>query len=802
MKFKKSLVSIIVCAFTFFLVSTNIFAVDVQNKLKDVPVTEEYTKWEELSDSKNTKYIPKKYNIGSFSSSIGSSNNPYYVENVLQYANLPKFSLRDIIPENVVIRDQGKENSCWAFSTIACLESNLALKNKQKGNSTKVYDFSEQYMVSGSFYDNYLNGQINKKGLNVKPYAGGNFNNRAIGDVMSGNGVVDEKSYPYLNSEAPVDINSLSNKKITADILDTVMFGSPENEEELLKLKKAVKEHIVQNGGVYVAMKMPEIGDYKFNPVNGSVYNDVKVIPNHAVTIIGWDDNYSKENFNFKPNNNGAWIAKNSYGDHLEQDINELKSAIYDELKVYFNSNGIYSATDIDDNHLVEALNAAYKQQLNIEPVKLVQGKDGKKYCSIDFNTGGYLYISYEDKTLSDYNGIVRAIEKKDYDNIYQNFYYVSGIKELVTNNDKNDYGILLGQKYEAKSIDEKLVKFSIMVPSEADYEFYANIDDNSMDMNKLLKLDLDNFSTKIHLKPGYHTIYLKEPLKLNSKEFAVAAKVSNTNSFYVAVGNTNDLNVDWFKYNKPSHNSYFGIVDEENNIQLERMDNLDFTLRAYTRENVNVNVDDNIDKNNNINDNKANEIDDKIKSDLKKNSIKSAEVKFYYDKNNKSLRISNISPYIGESKYEFSIIMKNDTNDSNSVLIDKNGVNTFKFSSSDLKKDVNNIYYYEFNIGDNIKNLDDLKRYKLLNLNLKEYVDGNVNERNINFELVNMDNGNNSNNFDRSLLKDDSKKNFVDTTVVKGRLPQTGESILILLIISFLLVLCIIYKIYVSKIK
>jgi len=120
----------------------------------------------------------------------------------------------------------------------------------------------------------------------------------------------------------------------------------------------------------------------------------------------------------------------------------------------------------------------------------------------------------------------------------------------------------------------------------------------------------------------------------------------------------------------------------------------------------------------------------------------------------------------------------------------------------AELKKDVNNTYYYEFNIGDNIKNLDDLKRYKLLNLNLKEYVDGNVNERNINFELVNMDNGNNINNFDKSLLNDDSKKNFVDTTVVKGRLPQTGESILILVIISLLLVLCIIYKIYVSKIK
>ena len=789
MKFKKSLVSIIVCAFTFFLVSTNVFAVDVQNKLKDVPVTEGLL---------NEGYIPKKYYVDSFSSLAGSSNNPYYIENVLQYANLSKFSLRDIIPENVVIRDQGKENSCWAFSTIACLESNLALKNKQKGKPTKVYDFSEQYMVSGSFYDNYLNGQINKKGLNVKPYVGGNFE-RAMGNVTSGNGVIDESSYPYLNSEAPVDINSLSNKKVTADILDTVMFESPNNEEQFMKLKKAVKEHIVQNGGVYVALRMPKIGDYKFNPVKGSVYNDVKAAQNHTVTIIGWDDNYPKENFNFKPDNNGAWLVKNSYVAHLEQNVDEVKNEIYEFLKSYFNLNGIHSANEIDDNYLIEALNAEYKRQFNIEPVKLVQGKDGVKYASIDINTGGYLYISYEDKTLSDYIGITRAIEKKDYDNIYQNCYYVSGYRDYLTTNNKKTYGVLLGEQYEANSNDEKLIKFSIRVLSEADYEFYANVNDNDVDMSKLLKLELDNFSTKIHLKPGYHTIYLKEPLKLNSKKFAVATKMLNANSFDVAVGNTNDFNVDWFKYTKLSKNSYLGIIDENENIKLERMNDVDFTLKAYTEKDGNVISEDNdIDKNNSIN----NGVNYKGENDLKKNSIKSAEVKFYYNKNNKSIRISNINPYIGESKYEFSIIMKDDTNDSNSVLIDKNGVNIFKFSSSDLKKDVNNTYYYDFSIGDNIKNLDDLKRYKLLNLNLKEYVDGNVNERNINFELVNMDNGNNSNNFDRSLLNDDSKKNFVDTTVVKGRLPQTGESILILVIISLLLVLCIIYKIYVSKIK
>ena len=442
MKFKKSLFSIIVCAFTFFLVSTNIFAVDVQNKLKDVPVTEGLL---------NEGYIPNKYYVDSFSSLAGSSNNPYYIENVLQYANLSKFSLRDIIPENVVIRDQGKENSCWAFSTIACLESNLALKNRQKGKPTKVYDFSEQYMVSGSFYDNYLNGQINKKGLNVKPYVGGNFE-RAMGNVTSGNGVIDESSYPYLNSEAPVDINSLSNKKVTADILDTVIFESPKNEEQFMKLKKAVKEHIVQNGGVYVALRMPKIGDYKFNPVKGSVYNDVKAAQNHTVTIIGWDDNYPKENFNFKPDNNGAWLVKNSYVAHLEQNVDEVKNEIYEFLKSYFNLNGIHSANEIDDNYLIEALNAEYKRQFNIEPVKLVQREDGKKYASIDINTGGYLYISYEDKTLSDYIGIVRAIEKIDYDNIYQNCYYVSGYRDYLTTNNKKIYGVLLGEQYEVNS--------------------------------------------------------------------------------------------------------------------------------------------------------------------------------------------------------------------------------------------------------------------------------------------------------------------------------------------------------------
>ncbi|WP_337903193.1 C1 family peptidase, partial [Mesomycoplasma ovipneumoniae] len=40
-----------------------------------------------------------------------------------------------------------------------------------------------------------------------------------------------------------------------------------------------------------------------------------KNVANHAVTIVGWDDNFSKDNFITKPNIDGAWIVKDAQGE-------------------------------------------------------------------------------------------------------------------------------------------------------------------------------------------------------------------------------------------------------------------------------------------------------------------------------------------------------------------------------------------------------------------------------------------------------------------------------------------------------
>ena len=826
MKFKKILISIIVCSFAFLLINVNAFAVD----------------------GVNGGYVPRENDIGTYVSALGNSNNPYYIDNISKYANLSKFSLRDIIPENVIVRNQGSENSCWAFTTLACLETNLALKNKRAGKETKVYDFSEQYMVSSSFYNNYLNGLTNNRGLNFKPYEGGNFETRAIGNITNGYGVVNEEDYPYLNTEAPVDLNGLKNKKMVADVLDTITFSNPKNNDERISLVKKIKEHIVENGGVYTAIKAPDIGNFKFNPFNGALYHNNEEYPNHAVTIIGWDDNYSKDNFVSKPERDGAWIVKNSYGTEMIQELSSLKKFVFTYNKENFNSEGILSENQISDEQLINSLNDAYYEKFGKRPIKLLRGSDGKKYCSMNFGTEGYIYVSYEDNTLRDYSGIVRAVEGKDYDNLYQNYYYYYN-DFLQTINGANT--AFIAEQYTANSEEEYITKLSVYVANDSEYEFFANINDDEININKFVKLQLENGDTKIKLQTGYHTVYLRSPLKLNSKKFAIGAKVFGENGLRIGTANRVNKSVSWYDYSQPTGKSYLGSVYGDN-VTFSKVEDYDFTLKAYTKlhgaSNQNLPSDGITEKKRKItrievknlpnkreyvqnkeslnlyggdikvyyNDgtslvismtdpnvnitgfnNKAlgknlltleygNQTtnfsvlikedklyddtiyasdDEKIKN---KNSIDDAKFDIFNQGSNKIIKIRNIKPYISNSNYEFSIIMKDSKNNVSATLINKNNIEKVKFNSSDLKKDNDDSYYYEYVINDNdIMNSEILKKSEYLIVDLKEYVNGVENNKlgklELSIEKNVKDTGINA-------KGNKENQNIVDNTMAKGR--------------------------------
>ena len=80
------------------------------------------------------------------------------------------------------------------------------------------------------------------------------------------------------------------------------------------KRRQLVKEAIMAYGAVSVGICWDNDA---FNEENNAYYSGSDYFPpNHAVTIVGWDDDYSKDNFkeDNRPEKNGAWLARNSWG--------------------------------------------------------------------------------------------------------------------------------------------------------------------------------------------------------------------------------------------------------------------------------------------------------------------------------------------------------------------------------------------------------------------------------------------------------------------------------------------------------
>lgn len=96
-------------------------------------------------------------------------------------------------------------------------------------------------------------------------------------------------------------------------------------------IKYAVKNY----GGVIVDMHGKSSALYK--DINGeyNYYTGSAILsPNHSVVIVGWDDNYSKDNFKEgnKPTTDGAWLVRNTW---YSSDIRNYMWMSYEELSIY-----------------------------------------------------------------------------------------------------------------------------------------------------------------------------------------------------------------------------------------------------------------------------------------------------------------------------------------------------------------------------------------------------------------------------------------------------------------------------------
>lgn len=342
---KKQTMKILFILLAIICIASNVYAVQITKE----EYSKEYQEYLDLKDEEKEKVLePRKFNIEveqSYSEYLKNINNKLRVTQLLKASTLDGYDLREVIAENVKVRDQMQTNMCWAFATIGALESNLALKNKNNNQEVEVYDFSERHMAYASTRAAFENSQINEKGYNMSVSDGGNFS-MAQAYLTNGSGAVTESQMVFENNEELIDI-SLINKTVSTELVDTVEFPVPSSSEKAEVIAQ-MKSHIANYGGIYAGVHGANLtSDYYYN-ATGALYcnNSVFASMDHAVLIVGWDDGYEKENFNpdFQPENDGAWIIKNSWGESITESLSEFKQGLYESNTSYCNSQGWNSA--------------------------------------------------------------------------------------------------------------------------------------------------------------------------------------------------------------------------------------------------------------------------------------------------------------------------------------------------------------------------------------------------------------------------------------------------------------------------
>ena len=200
------------------------------------------------------------------------------------------------------VRAQGKFGTCWAFTTIAAAESSMLRRGYA---DLDEIDYSERHLACIAHKHNeILNDGEEFKNDYTGYYCDGNHAS-AVRYLAGWQGVELEENYPY--GETLADMEDVSEDK---------RYSSYAHLQEYRELESAddVKSAIMENGSVMVEYFADNT---KLSNKNAYFSSLGKRYGNHAVVLVGWDDDYAVTNFNGlspKPQNPGAWKAKNSWG--------------------------------------------------------------------------------------------------------------------------------------------------------------------------------------------------------------------------------------------------------------------------------------------------------------------------------------------------------------------------------------------------------------------------------------------------------------------------------------------------------
>ena len=239
--------------------------------------------------------------------------------------SLMDLNLTDPLPSSYTtpnlppLRNQNPYGTCWAHSAMAVAEISM-----MKQGLISSADFSELHLAYFSYYTpadptGRMNGDRNSA---IYSGAKPNFLERGGSHGFASNllanwiGAADESTAPYSEAETA----------LSQGLPDSIAYTDAAHLKNFYKInttgdedRDAIKRIVRDLGAAGVSFNIPgnwaQINTYYNKEHNSFYYSDYVSETNHAVTIVGWDDDFPKEHFNKQPQGNGAWLIRNSWHD-------------------------------------------------------------------------------------------------------------------------------------------------------------------------------------------------------------------------------------------------------------------------------------------------------------------------------------------------------------------------------------------------------------------------------------------------------------------------------------------------------
>ena len=271
-----------------------------------------------------------------------------------------KFVPTDLPP----LKDQSPYGTCWAFGSIAMAEMNLI----RKGINPNP-DLSELHLVY--FTNNHVNDPLGGTKNDVKHSAESEYpdflnlglNYGMAASTLAGwEGVAAEETAPYNtaliarengldDSIAYQDVAHLKNYYLFSLVNSRYNDGEYHFSTNTDSIQTA-KEFIYEYGAVGISMY---VNNAYAADTDGLIYSSeynsyydpsYDMRPGkHAVVLVGWDDNFSKDHFASakKPEADGAWLVRNSWTTGSFEDNQDFSGYFW----MSYYSKGIFGDADV-----------------------------------------------------------------------------------------------------------------------------------------------------------------------------------------------------------------------------------------------------------------------------------------------------------------------------------------------------------------------------------------------------------------------------------------------------------------------